>query len=200
MHQQYETSAVVVATVRRLWAPSFDAMATTISAVCGEYAMLEDDVLKTDAIPRDRVVYVNPAYSPAVRKNGVDGIGLHLSKLIQTDVWARGCTLIALLPSLSHMDWFERWVGVCHEIHFITGKLVFRNPYRELKPDPKCYLWECRSYVLCVWRPGAVPSQPLVKFLTLDAPGNDMLELRSCATCGKVRMLPRWLDQTRSEL
>ena len=45
MHQQFESPAAVVATVRRRWQPTFDAMATPFSAVCGDYATLEDDVL-----------------------------------------------------------------------------------------------------------------------------------------------------------
>jgi len=43
-HQQYEAPAAVVATVHRLWRPTFDAMATPLSAVCGDYTTLEDDV------------------------------------------------------------------------------------------------------------------------------------------------------------
>ena len=34
MRQHYETPAAVVATVRRLWAPDFDAMASPVNAVC----------------------------------------------------------------------------------------------------------------------------------------------------------------------
>jgi len=44
LHQQYEAPAAVVATVHRLWRPTFDVMATPLSAVCGDYATLEDDV------------------------------------------------------------------------------------------------------------------------------------------------------------
>ena len=43
IRQHYETPAAVVATVRRLWAPDFDAMASPINAVCEDYGTLEDD-------------------------------------------------------------------------------------------------------------------------------------------------------------
>ena len=48
LHQQYEAPAAVVATVQRLRQPDFDAMATPLSVVCGNYATLEDDVLKPE--------------------------------------------------------------------------------------------------------------------------------------------------------
>ena len=57
-------------------------------------------------------MYVNPAYAMANQKNGAAGIERHLEKLIETDVGERGCTLIALLPNLSHTEWHERFVGV----------------------------------------------------------------------------------------
>ena len=50
-------------------------------------------------------MYVNPAYAMANQKNGAAGIERHLEKLIETDVGERGCTLIALLPNLSHTEW-----------------------------------------------------------------------------------------------
>ena len=53
----------MVATVRRLWQPTFDAMATPLSAICAQYATLEDDVMTPDLIPRGSVIYVNPAYA-----------------------------------------------------------------------------------------------------------------------------------------
>ena len=67
LHQQFESPAAVVATVRRVWSPTFDAMATPFSAVCGAYATLEDDVLTSDVVPAGSVVYVNPAYASAIR-------------------------------------------------------------------------------------------------------------------------------------
>ena len=63
MHQQFESPASVVATVRRIWKPTFDAMATPFSAVCGAYATLEDDILAPGVVPARSVVYVNPAYA-----------------------------------------------------------------------------------------------------------------------------------------
>jgi len=141
-HQQYESPAAVVETVRRLWQPTFDAMASPLSAICGAYATLEDDVLSPDLIPRGSTVYANPAYAPAAVKNGIGGIETHLSKLIQVDVAARGCTLVALLPSLPHTAWYEHVVGACHEIFHVRGELVFRNPYTDLVPPKKGYLWQ----------------------------------------------------------
>ena len=59
IRQHYETPAAVVATVRRLWAPDHDAMASPINAVCESYGTLEDDF---DAPLFDRRIFVNPAY------------------------------------------------------------------------------------------------------------------------------------------
>ena len=200
MHQQFESPAAVVATVRRLWQPTFDAMATPFSAVCGKYATLEDDVLSPDAVPPGSVVYVNPAYAPAYQKNGASGIEGHLEKLITTDVRARGCTLVALLPNLSHTIWHERFVGVAHEIHNINGPLVFPNPFTDVGQRTKGYLWEARSYVLCVWRPGAPPAQPRLSYLALDSAPQEQISLRICRMCGRVRVLPRWADVKSAEL
>ena len=197
-HQQYEAPAAVVATVRRLWQPTFDAMATPLSAICAQYATLEDDVMTPDLIPRGSIIYVNPAYAPEDAKNGAAGIEIHLSKLVETDVRARGSKLIALLPNLSHTGWCRRLVGPCHEIHFISGTLVFSNPYTDLEPPRKGYLWQCRSYVLCVWRPSAPPAQPTLNWLDLDAAPTERMHLRLCAKCGRVRFLPRWVAKPES--
>lgn len=70
LHQQYESPAAVMQLVRRVWQPDFDAMATPFSAICGAYATLEDDVMRAEAVPRDSVVYVNPAYAALGRKRG----------------------------------------------------------------------------------------------------------------------------------
>ena len=48
LHQQYETPPAVVSAVRLKWAPSFDAMATPFSAICGAYATIEDDIMSPD--------------------------------------------------------------------------------------------------------------------------------------------------------
>ena len=93
MHQQFESPASVVATVRRIWKPTFDAMATPFSAVCGAYATLEDDVLTRAVIPPGAIVYANPAYAPQDMANGAAGLEVHLRKLVEVDVRARGCTL-----------------------------------------------------------------------------------------------------------
>ena len=200
LHQQYETPAAVVELVRRQWQPNFDAMATPFSAVCAAYATLEDDVLRADAVPRDSVVYVNPAYAPTDALNGAAGIELFLAKLIETDVQTRGCTLIALLPNL-HAPWHERFVGRSHEVHHVVGQLVFENPMRNLRAEKPGYLWQ-RSYILCVWRPEAPPSQPAWHYAHLEqpSPACQRIQLRLCRKCARVRVLPRWADPTAGPL
>lgn len=200
MHQQFESPPAVVATVRRRWRPTFDAMATPFSAVCANYATIEDDILAPGVVPARAVVYANPAYAPADLSNGAAGIELHLSKLIQMDVRQRGCTLVALLPNLSHTEWHEHLVGCAHEIHFIKGSLVFPNPFTDVNQRKKGYLWESRSYMLCVWRPSAPPSQPALAWLELDAAPEERVELRACCACGRVRVLPRWADASSAAL
>lgn len=198
MHQQYETPAAVVATVRRLWQPTFDAMASPLSAICSEYATIEDDILSLQLA--DRVIYANPAYAMADVKNGAAGIEPHLAKLIDGDVRQRGCTLVALLPNLSHTGWYARLVDTCHEVHHVHGELLFTNPFRDLTPPSRGYLWQCRSYVVCVWRPGAPPAQPLWRRLEVDAlppeHSSRRLLLRRCGLCGRARVLPRYADES----
>lgn len=75
-----------------------------------------------------RVIYVNPAYALEESWNSSEGIGGAL-KWLRESVQLRGCTLIALLPNLSHTDWYERHVDEAHEIHEITGGLIFPNPH-----------------------------------------------------------------------
>jgi hypothetical protein len=199
VHQQFESPTEVVATVRRRWRPTFDAMATPFSAVCAAYATLEDDILALDTVPRGSIVYANPAYASSDAKNGADGIELHLAKLIETDVHSRGCTLVALLPNLSDTAWYRRFVLASHEIHFVASKLVFPNPFTDVGQRKKSYLWECRSYILCVWRPDPPPAQPTLAPLFLDAVLSERIELRSCRLCSRVRVLPRWVE-ARAEL
>ena len=193
MRQHYETPAAVVATVRRLWAPDFDAMASPVNAICSDYATLEDDVLSLSLA--GRCIFANPAYAPDDAWRGEGGIDLALEKLLE-DVRERGCTLVALLPNLSHTSWFARYVDTAHEIHLITGELTFPNPYLDLARSPRSYLWQCRSYVLVVWRPGANTAGPSYSRLELDSvPDGDaarQLNLRTCCLCGRVRVLPRY--------
>ena len=194
MRQHYETPAAVVVAVRRLWAPDFDAMASPVNAIAGDYATLEDDVLSFPL--RNRRIFVNPAYAPEEAYNGSAGIGLVLEKLVGGDVRQRGCTLIALLPNLSHTEWYERYVDMAHEIHMISGALVFPNPYLDLKAPKGGYLWRCRSYVLVVWQPGPPPSAPVHSRLALDSLPADHpavhLSMNVCSKCGRVRILPRY--------
>ena len=193
MRQHYETPAAVVATVRRLWSPDFDAMASPINAVCSDYATLEENVFSMQL--HERCIFVNPAYAPDDAWRGEGGIGLALDKLIG-DVRERGCTLIALLPNLSHSEWYARCVDTAHEVHMVTGELVFPNPYLDLPRSQRSYLWQCRSYVLVVWRSEARPSSPHYARLTLDALPDShpstQLHVRSCRMCGRVRVLPRY--------
>jgi hypothetical protein len=129
-------------------------------------------------------------------KNRAAGIELYLEKLIETDVRVRGSMLIALLPNLSHTSWFRRYVlGGAHEIHFIAGKLVFPNQFTDLERKEKAYLWDCRSYILCVWRASTPPLQPAMHWLELDAAPDEQLQLRSCRQCQRVRVLPRWVAE-----
>lgn len=196
MHQQFESPVAVVATVRRLWRPSFDAMATPFSAVCANYATVDDDILSPEIVPRACVIFVNPAYASTNLKNGADGLESFLSKLVTVDVQERGCTLVALLPNLSHTPWHERLVGAAHEIFNIRGTLVFPNPFTDVGQRKKGYLWECRSYILCVWRPGAPTAPTAPSWLTLDVPAaEERIHLRTCQICGRVRVLPRWVAQ-----
>ena len=194
MRQHYETPAAVVVTVRRMWAPDFDAMASPVNAIASEYATLEDDVLSFPLVRR--CIFVNPAYAPEEAWSGSAGIGLALEKLVDGDVRQRNCTLVALLPNLSHTDWYARHVDTAHEIHMISGELVFPNPYLDLKVPKGGYLWRCRSYILVVWRPGSPPRTPVLARLTLDslpaAHPTLSLCMRVCAKCGRVRMLPRY--------
>lgn len=200
MHQQFESPPAVVAYVRREWKPTFDAMATPFSAVAAHYATLEDEVIEPDAVPAGAVVYVNPAYATTDMSNGAAGIAPHLSKLISIDVQQRGCVLVALLPVLTHTTWWETLVGAAHEIRYIRGGLVFPNPFTDVGQRKKGYLWETRSYALCVWRPSARPPQPAAAWITLDATCEERIELRACRVCSRVRVLPRWVDATCAAL
>ena len=195
MHQQYETPQAVMELVLRKWRPTFDAMATPLSALCARYATLEDDILRHDAVPRDSVVYVNPAYADPDALNGAGGLEQFLGKLIDVDVGQRGCTLVALLPN-HHAPWHRRFVGASHECHFVLGQLVFQNPWKNPhRMEKKGYLWANRSYILVVWRPGAPPAQPAWLYADLGeqpCPAEERIRLRHCAACGCVRMLPRW--------
>ena len=152
MRQHYESPPEVVATVVRRWAPDFDAMASPINAICADYATLEQDVL---SLPLEkRCIFVNPAYAAPGARNGAAGMGPALAKLVGGDVRSRGCTLIALLPMLSGSEWFEQHVDSAHEVHLISGELVFQNPFLDLATPHSGYLWD-RSYALVAWRPGA---------------------------------------------
>lgn len=202
MHQQFETPPAVVATLRRLWQPTFDAMATPFSAVCASYATLEDDVMSPNLIPPNSIIYVNPAYATGEQKNRNQGIEVHLQKLIEIDVQDRGSTLIALLPNLSHTTWHQKFVAKSHEIHNIMGTLVFPNPFTDVgqRQKEKSYLWEVRSYILCVWRPLPPPLQPKTAYLKLDDVQGSNIQLRSCLKCHRVRLLPRWVDASMPSL
>ena len=202
IRQHYETPAAVVATVRRLWAPDHDAMASPINAVCESYGTLEDDF---DAPLFDRRIFVNPAYDTEGLQHHDSNadIASALDKLTR-DVRERGCTLIALLPALVGNDWYERFVDTAHEVHLVSGKVYMPNPYFDLPAHKpwKSALWRVRGYVLALWRPGPMPSQPKYQRLTLDAVPNDhvmmRLRFRQCRVCGRVRVLPRYAEECAS--
>ena len=130
IRQHYETPAALVATVRQLWAPDVDAMASPINAVCEDYCTLEDDF---DAPLFDRRIFVNPAYDTEGLQHSASNtdIANALDKLIG-DVRERGCTLIALRPALVGNEWYERYVDTAHEVHLISGKVYMPNPYFDL--------------------------------------------------------------------
>ena len=203
IRQHYETPAAVVATVRRLWAPDYDAMASPINAVCEDYCTLEDDF---DAPLFDRRIFVNPAYDTEGLQHHESNtdIASALDKLIR-DVRERGCTLMALLPALVGNEWYERYVDTAHEVHLISGKVYMPNPYFDLPAHKpwKSALWRVRGYVLAVWRPGLVPSQPKYQRLTLDVIPDDHvsahLRFRKCCICGCVRVLPRYAEECASQ-
>ena len=168
MRQHFETPAAVMRTVRRIWAPSFDAMASPLNAICPEYATIEDDLFELELA--GRCVFVNPAYATKEAVSGSSGIGQALHKLVNGEVRRRGCTLVALLPCLPHTAWYASYVDQAHEVHLISGELTFPNPYLDLGATPPSgYLWTCRSYVLAVWRPGEPPARPIYQRLELDA-------------------------------
>lgn len=176
-------------------------MATPFSSVCAAYATIEDDILSPEIVTPSSVVYVNPAYASARHKNGTDGVHIYLDKLINVDVHRRGCTLIALLPNLSHTAWHEKFVAQAHEVHYIKGTLVFPNPFTDVGQRPEnCYLWEVRSYILCIWRPGPSPERQHTAYLRLVDVPKDCINLRKCIKCNKVRVLPRWVDLSIAEM
>lgn len=192
LHQQYETPPEVMAAVRRLWAPTVDAMATPLSAICPRYVTREDDVLSAEIIPRGSIIYCNPAYAVEGHATGSAGIEVHLTKLIDVDVGERGSTLVALLPGLTNLQWYERTVGRSDEVYYIRGELVFANTYRDLQKKSNAgFLWQ-RPYILAVWRPGErAPGAPTHSYLTVDACEEERLHIRCCGRCGRVRILPR---------
>ena len=85
----------------------------------------------------DRRIFVNPAYAADGARNGAAGIGAALAKLVDGDVRSRNCTLIALLPVLSGAGWYEQYVDAAHEVHLISGELVFANPFLDLGSAPR---------------------------------------------------------------
>lgn len=121
-------------TVRRIWAPSFDAMASPLNAICPEYATIEDDLFELELA--GRCVFVNPAYATKEAVSGSSGIGQALHKLVNGEVRRRGCTLVALLPCLPHTAWYASYVDQAHEVHLISGELTFPNPYLDLGATP----------------------------------------------------------------
>ena len=115
----------------------------------------------------------------------------------------RGCTLIALLPLLAHTEWYARYVDAAHEVHLVSGALVFPNPFLDIDTPKRSFLWE-RSYALVVWRPGAPPAAPRYARLEPDAlpadDGSAQLRLRTCRRCGRVRVLPRHTSAAAARL
>jgi hypothetical protein len=201
--QQWETPWEVVELVRSRWQVDFDACASPLSALASRYASIDDDFLARNDLVGE-TIFCNPPYSlDRFATGSCAAIGPMVRKLVDGDVAGRGCTAIALLPVLSHHDWFHTHVlgaagggRACHEIHWISGLLRWNNPFHEEPPSsPYPY-----PFVLCVWRPGAPPVQPAHQVAELSAPlrahHSRMFHLRRCQkpNCGKVRVLPRHMD------
>lgn len=142
-----------------------------------------------------QIIYANPPYAIGA-KNGCAGIEACLRKLVCGDVRERSCTLIALLPALPHTDWYAEFVDRCHELYMLTGSLAFPNLFMHPPPSREGYLWVCRSYILCVWRPEPAPEKPVaphrleVPPLSRNHPAGEV-HLRCCSHCGRIRVLPR---------
>ena len=175
------------------WTIDVDACATPFSAVASRYLTFQDDMLRTEL--HDQIIYANPPYAIGA-KNGCAGIEACLRKLVCGDVRERSCTLIALLPALPHTDWYAEFVDRCHELYMLTGSLAFPNLFMHPPPSREGYLWVCRSYILCVWRPEPVPEKPVaphrleVPPLSRNHPAGEV-HLRCCSHCGRIRVLPR---------
>ena len=195
---QWETPWEVVEFVRTRWAIQFDACASPFNTLAPRYATAADDILTLEL--RELVVFVNPPYHMDLHAPGCAAIGPILCKLVDYDVRERGCTLVALLPVLSHHAWFQtRVLGMggdrgCDQIHWISPLLRWNNIFHRT-PQTSPYIY---PFILAVWYPGA-PRAALVNHpLKLIAPARDhhsrSFHLRRCKLCQRVRVLPRYID------
>jgi len=89
-------------------------MTTPLSALCPSYTTREDDILKVQLTGRS--IFINPAYAVDRHHTGTTGIEVVLRKLIEHDVRERGCTLVALLPSITRAPWWWSCVMKAHEV------------------------------------------------------------------------------------
>jgi len=85
-------------------------------------------------------------------------------------VWQRGCTVVALLPNLSHTDWYRKFVWRADEYYLLSDKVRFGNPFSGRKLED--YFYPC---LLVVWR--AAPAEPPVP----RPPVQDFLDLPRAA-------------------
>ena len=198
--QQWETPWEVIEHVHARWPIAFDACASPLNAIAPRYATEADDIRSLEL--RDTVVFLNPPYAIDRNTTGCSGIGPILMKLVDQDVRQRGCTLIALLPVLSHHGWFQTHVlgvggggGGANEIYWLSRLLKWSNLFEHRIPSSP-YIY---PFVLVVWRPQLPSASPAQHSLSLAAaPPRDhhsrSLHLRRCRRCSRVRVLPRYVD------
>jgi len=189
--EQYETPAWIWKYWIHRERLDFDAHATALSAVLPSYSTAAAPV-EPPACAR---IWLNPAYG---RRCG--GIGDALFHYVRRHVRERGCTLVALVPVLSHTDWFESEVMHAHEVHFVKTRVAFTNPFTD--KDLHGYMI---PQLIAVWRPGPVPTSP--EQWGVWAPPTGACEdevpsivVRRCAMCCRWRLLPRYQDHdTRAD-
>jgi len=205
--QQWETPWEVWDYVAARWCVDFDACASPLNALAPRYASSTDDFLAREDLT-GVTIFCNPPYSlDRCATGSCAAIGPIIGKLVDGDVCARGCTVVAFVPVLAHQRWFHEFVTgaasggrMCHEVHWIEGLLKWNNPFHET-PSTSPYPY---PFALCVWRPGEAPVQQSECVVALTPTPRDhhsrFLHLRRCTKrgCGKVRMLSRYVDPQRT--
>ena len=165
---------------------TLDAHSSTMNAITPSYLTLASGQGASE-IPYGTHIWLNPAYG-----GGRDcGIGPALEELVGVAVRQRDCTLVALLPNLSYMLWFHRYVMSAHEVHYLRHKVTFSNPFMAGRLNESF-----SPQIVAIWRPGVPPVAPPF-WVASDAvqpvgsPSREFLRVRRCCRCGKWRLLPR---------